>query len=75
MSKSPNPHGYLLYCKHCGIYPPTEGPHHKKRCPRLREALSITSDLANSYKCRFCGVKPFAAGRHHKESCRRYLAV
>jgi hypothetical protein len=68
-----NPFKYDDSCKHCGVWPISEGPHHKEDCPRHQPEMAYDSELSRKYPCKFCGALPFIAGPHHKKECLRWI--
>ncbi|MFC6724609.1 hypothetical protein ACFQE1_09520 [Halobium palmae] len=68
-------YGYRRSCKHCGVKPFSEGPHHGSGCVRHQSTTATESELALSKECRHCGVRPFVAGPHHADDCLRYFDV
>jgi hypothetical protein len=68
-----NPFHYDDSCKYCGVWPFSEGPHHKEDCPRYQSYMAYESELSHKYPCKFCGVVPFIAGAHHKRDCLRWI--
>lgn len=68
-------YNYRSVCKHCGVKPFSEGPHHDSDCARHRATMATESELARRKECRYCGVRPFVAGAHHEVDCRRFFEV
>lgn len=68
-----NPFQYDDSCKHCGVWPISEGPHHMESCPRYQSEMAYDSELSRKYPCKFCGALPFIAGPHHKKDCLRCI--
>jgi hypothetical protein len=69
-----NPFQYDDSCKYCGVWPISEGPHHKEDCRRYQSQMAYESELSRKYPCKFCGALPFIAGAHHKRDCLRWIS-